>query len=782
MNSNIIKAAYRGLKKQKQVALINLAGLGIGLALVMYLAVYLENELHTDKFHQNADGTYRIEAEVQSKVYPLTAGPMAQWMKDNFPEVQLSTRIFSPFYSTAYYARVNDCTYEIKQPVFVDPSFFQIFSFPVVSGNLAESFDNKYGVVLTEPMAKKLFGNENAVGKTFDYCGKNLLTVAAIVKELPANSSMQFELLLPFAGFNEYNSFDLSNWGRLTYQTIVLSASNPDLLSQGINQKMKEQFPDKEFKYSLIPFKAIHFSTSSTYDLIFRHGNKSQLYLFMLVAICVLLIAVINFVNLTISLSGPRFKENSIRKLEGASQWQLSLRFIAEAVLVSTLAAILAILLIELSFSLFNHLLDCPLGRQQIRQPWFYAGLLGLSILIGGIAGAYPAYKFSRVTAVGALQNKYSGKFNSGTWSNGLLVFQFTTSIALIISSLFLNRQMNFIQDQQLGFDKGQVLLVKLNDELIAQKDVIASQLERIPGVEYVSLCNFVPGQTYAQKILSLNVKGEEISHQVYHTKVSGDYIKTLGISMVDGRDFDSSRKADRGNYLVNETFVREYGITDPVEMPLDGAKIIGVVKDFNFCSLHEPVGPMLIRWVEGDPTTMMIRINASKLSSLSTLIGSLKKCISSLVPNTYFEIQFLDEFVQKQYIKDTRTTKLLGYFSLFAIFISCLGLFALAKLTIDKRTKEIGIRKVNGAKETEILTLLNKDFVKWVIVAFVIAAPIAWFAMYKWLENFAYKASLSWWIFAIAGMITLGIALLTVSFQSYKAAVKNPVEALRYE
>ena len=782
MNSSVLKSVFRGLKKQKLTAFINITGLAIGLTAVMYIAVYLKNELQTDQFHQNSKNIYRIEAEVQTKVYPLTASPMSQWMKDNFPEVELSARIFSPFFSTVYFVKVDNRFFEVKQPVFVDPSFFKIFSFPVKYGNVSQDFDTKYSVVITEQMAKKLFGNENAVGKTLNYCGNHLLTVTAVLEKLPVNSSMQFELLLPFASFNDYNSFDLNSWDRLTYQTIVKSNSEPGVLSSEINQKIKEQFPEKKFKYSLMPFNNIHFSASSAYDLIFRHGNKVQLYLFMLVAVCILLIAVINFVNLTVSLSSPRFRENSIRRIEGASQWQLSGKFIVESVLISLMSAMLAIMIIMGTFRLFNNLLDHPLDFYQIQQPWFYLCLFGLSIITGLVAGAYPAYKFSRVSVANVMHNKYATKYGSGGWKNGLLVFQFAISIALIISNLFLSRQMNYIQDHQLGFDKEQVLFLKLDDDLIKQKDFITGSLEEISGVEYVSTCNFVPGQAFSQKILSLKVNGEKQTHQVYRAAVSDQYIKTLGITIIGGRDFDPSRQADQKNYLVNEAFVKEYNIQEPLETPIEGGKIIGVVKDFNFCSLHDPIGPMMMSWGTEDPTTMLIRCRTSKLSDMRGIISSVQQSIEGSAPNSYVEVQFLDESVKRLYIKDSRTTQLLGYFSFFAIFISCMGLFALVRLTINTRTKEIGIRKVNGARIFEVLVMLNKEFVKWVVIAFAVAAPIAYYAMNKWLENFAYKSSLSWWIFVLAGFLTLGISLLTVSWQCWKAAIRNPVEVLRYE
>jgi len=783
MNVLIFKPIFRGIRRQKLTTFINLMGLSIGLSLVMLIVVYLKNELQTDKFHQNAKNIYRVESEVQSKIYPLTAGPMAEWLKNDFPDIEQSARIFSPFFKTLSYVTVNNQSFEIKKPVFVDPSFFRIFSFPVVSGNIDNNFNNKHAVVLTEAMSRKLFGKDDAVGKTLNFCGKSLLTVTAVLKELPANSSINFELLLPFASFNDYNSFDLTSWERLTYQTIVVSKSDPKLLGNLINKKIKEQFPEKDFIYSLIPFSSIYFAQGSAYDIIFRHEGKASLYLFMIVAICILLIAVINFVNLTVATSSLRVKENGIRKVEGASWIQLSGQFIAETVLISFLAAIIAALLIELLFPLFTIFLNNSPEHFQIRQPWFYCGLAGISLFTGIIAGAYPAFKFSRISTIAILQSKSFSKTGiSGKWNNGLLVFQFTTSIALIASTLFLNKQMNYIQNRELGFDKEQIVYLRLTEDLIKQKDVIIKQLETIQGITYASTCDFMPGQPYSQRILTFNVDGEEKTHQIYHTKVSNEYLKTLGLEVFQGRDFTIDNQADCNNFIVNEAFVKEYGITDPLGMPLDGAQIIGVVKDFNFDSLHQPVGPLTIRLADGDQTTMMIRANSSTMKEISGLLNSIKKQIAKIVPNSYIDVQFLNDQIKNQYLKEIKTTSLLGYFTFFAIFISCLGLFGLVISTTNQRIKEIGIRKVNGAHISEVMVMLNRDFIKWVVISFVIATPTSYYAMNKWLENFAYKTVLSWWVFALAGLLALGIALLTVSWRSWKAATRNPVEALRYE
>ena len=777
-----LKYFIRGLRKKKLVTFINLLGFSIALTLIMFIAVFLKNELQADQFHKNINTIYRVDAEVKSKTYPLTAAPMSDWLKDGFPSITESARIFSPFYKNLSYVTIGEQSYEINKPVFADPAFFTVFSFPLKYGSITNDFDTKNSVVLTEPLARKLFGNEDPVGKTIRYSGKNELSVMAVLKTLPANSSMDFDLLLPFASFNDYNSFDLTSWSRLTYQTFIVTNENPKLLAKGVNKKIKEQFPEKEFTYSLIPLKDIHFSPNADYDNIFRHESESSMYLFMIVAIAILLIAIINFLNLTIASSSLRVKENMIRRIEGANGIQLSFQYVLEAVLISFTASLIVIVFIELLFPVFNNLLDSPLNKAQARQPWFYISIVVISLITGVLSGIYPALKFSRATKNASFNTKTLLKTGADKWNNLLLVFQFSTSIVLIIATMFIIKQMNFIQTQELGFNKAQLLYLRLSDELVQQKDAILTKLENTPGVVSANTCDFVPGQAYSQRILSVDVNGEQVSHQIFHTKVSEDYLKTLNLEIIEGRDFHKGRQADQLNFIVNETFVKEYGITNPLGKIVDGGKIIGVVKDFNFNSLHQSVGPMTIRLTDGDQTSMMIKTDVVGLAGISALISSMKNKIKEVVPDAFVEIKFLNDQIQHQYIKEIKAQKLLTYFSFFAIFISAMGLFGLVIFTTNQRRKEIGVRKVNGAKISEVLAMLNKDFIKWVAIAFVIASPIAYYAMNKWLENFAYKTTLSWWIFALAGLLAFGIALLTVSFQSWKAATRNPVEALRYE
>jgi putative ABC transport system permease protein len=785
MDSSIFKSIFRGIRSQKLVAAINLFGLGIGLTLVMLIASYLYNEFQADKFHEKAQFIYQLKMKgFGQDNFPVTPDPIAGWLKDNFPEVELATHV-ALFNKSSKYVTVSNSNFEVKNPAFVDSTFFRMFSFPVAYGNIAEGFNNKYSIVLTAPLSRKLFGDKNPVGSTMGFCGRNLFTVIAVLREIPANSSMQFDMLLPFSCYTEYSGLESNCWRCLSSYTFVVFRSNAGDLAENINKTMNKQFPDRQSAFSFLPLTEVHFSPENAVDHLFKHGDKTELYIFMLVAIVILFIAVVNFINLTVALSALRFKENSIRKIEGASQMQLLTRFIAESVLISMAATLVAVFLVELFFTLFNSLLGNPLDHSQIRQPWFYACFAALGLLTGLVAGVYPAFKFSRVAVTFIFRDRQAPKTGSGRWNDGLLVFQFAISIVLIISALFLNRQLDFIQTRNLGFDKEQLIYVSLPDELKSKKELIIGKLKNISGIEHVVTSDAVFGLPFGKWGRYLNIDGENKLVMFDCTQASEEYIQTLGLQIVQGRDFDPLRPADKNCFLVNESFVKKYGLTDPLNTSFvnDNGKdkIIGVVKDFNFGSLHQQVAPLAIHNSD-ECKVLMIRINASSLKSVSGLIGIIKKSILDFAPDTFLDVQFVDTQIQRQYIKERKASQLISSFSFFAIFISSLGLFAMATLTINKQTKEIGIRKVNGATIAEVVVMINRDFVKWVAIAFVIATPIAYYAMNKWLENFAYKTELSWWIFALAGLLALGIALLTVSWQSWRAAIQNPVEALRYE
>ena len=776
-----LKSTYRNIVSKPLFFIVNILGLSAGITCVAFISLYIFNEIQYDKFHEKHENIYRIEGKIKSQSFPITPAPLANWCDENFSEIEFSSRIYYPFFESFNYLTYNENTIQVEEPLFVDPDFFEIFSFDIILGDPKAKFLDKYSIILTKSLAEKIFPNENPVGKTIKYNGKNFHTIVAIVKDPPSNSSIKFDILLSFSCFEEYNQFDLDNWFNSAYHTLIVCNTNPDILCDKINQLINNQIKDNEVTYSLNPFDDIHFSQESQYDKLLIRGNKTQLIVFLLIALSILFLAIFNFLNMSIALSSLKMKEMGISKVIGASRLTLIKKYIIDSVSVSLLAALIATALIIILFQPFNNLLQNQILLSQVLQFRFIIWLFLIGIFTGIIAGLYPALIFTKNSTIILLKANKSGKTTLGKWKGSLVVFQFITSIVLIITTIFLYKQMDFLQTKKLGFEKDYILNVPLTDNLINTKSVLQENLSDIPGVISTCFSDALPGQVYSQWRFNVNIKGVKQDIDVNHCQVSAEFVKTLGLNLTMGRDFDTQRLSDKNCYIVNEAFLKSLDLSDPFDIRLSDKKILGVVKDFNYNSLHQNIAPLVIRFSDFN-NQLSVRIAPSSFANIKKFKKRLRNVINKIDPDVHVEIQFLNSQIEKLYKKEIKASRLVTYFSILAIIISCLGLLAMTLLTINSRTKEIGIRKVNGAKTYEIMTMLNKEFVKWVAIAFVIACPIAWYVMHKWLENFAYKTELSWWIFALAGIIAMGIALLTVSFQSWRAATRNPVESLRYE
>ena len=761
--------------------IINIFGLSIGIACVTFISLYIFNEIEYDQFHENANKIYRVEAKHPSFKLAVTPAPFSQWCKDNFSEVECITRIYRSFHVTNNYVVKNNNTIQVKKALFVDPGFFNVFSFDIIHGNPKNSFLDKNSIVVSESLANKIFPHEDPLGKTLKYNGKEMHTIVGIIEDTPSNSSIQYDVLLPFACFETYNSYPLDNWFNFAYQTLLVSNSNPEQIGTKINQLIKSQINEhNEFTYYLTSFTDIHFSPESQNDQIFLRGSKAQLTIFLLIAISILGLAIFNFINMSVALSSLKMKEMGIRKVEGASKHTLIKSFIADSVIISLFATIIATILIIALFPKFNLLIQNPIPLHQIFQIKYFALLLAIGLFTGFLAGLYPALKFTGKSTLVLLKANKTGNSNTGKWKGGLVVLQFSISVALIISTIFLYKQMVFLQNKNLGFDKEQILNIPLSDNLLKKTDVLQEELKDIPGALSTCLSDILPGQAYSNWRFTINVNGEEKKIDVNHCQVSSEFVKTLGLKIVSGRDFINN-STDKDCYIINESFIKTYGITDPFAIKLHDKEVLGVVKNFNYNSLHQTIEPLVIRCSNYNKQ-LSVRLASNSISQIEDLKQKIEGVIAKVDSDVHVELQFMNSLLEKQYEKELKALTLVGYFSILAILISCLGLLAITLLSINNRVKEVGIRKVNGANKLDVLLMLNKDFLKWVLIAFILACPIAWYVMNKWLQNFAYKTELSWWIFALAGIIAVGIALLTVSWQSWRAALRNPVESLRYE
>jgi putative ABC transport system permease protein len=785
--------AFRNIKKRKTISFINILGLAFGFAFVILAGRYIYTEATFDEFHKNHSLIYRIEINhSDNRPTCFTPNIMLPFLKNNITEVEKATRIINEGgFGVQRNLRYNNIKYNINRPLIIDPDFFSIFSFQLLAGE-TESFDrDKYSIVIIESLAKKIFGDENPVGKIVKY-KDDLFTVKAIVKEPPANSSIKFDLLLPIDNKPEYVTDD---WRNCTLQTFILASGNISLwelqkkIHGGIMSVLKSQGylennKTKQNQYKLNPLTEIYYS-EYPFDNICIHGNSKLTYLLSSVAVIVLLIAMINFMNISLVKASERIKELGVRATSGASGLDNIRLLIYDSIIPCLIASILAIGWVYEIEPIINPLLNVPMVDMGIR----HLVIIVISFLIlGTLAGLYPALKLASYNIIDSLKGNIKKGKSALLFRSTLSVAQFTASIALIISMLVIYNQIDYVIKQSgTNLDKNLVLYLSLSDKTPDKNQkiyTIQEALKLLPEVEEVSSSLHLPGdELYSNLGIPFKYKMEnETEILTNHNMVDAHYPEVMGYEIIKGRTFNPEIKSDYLSYIVNEAFIKKYNIQNIDDAFLLGSPIIGVVKDFHFNSLHKKIEPLAIRYLNSYQSRIVVRLTSTNITSLSAIINNIKKTADSIDDTAIADINFLDEHIAALYDKEKRISQILLWLSMFSILISCMGLFSMSLFTIEARTKEIGIRKVVGATIPDILFLLTKNFTQWVIIANIFAWPIAYYAMNKWLQDFAYRTDISWWMFALAGGIALVIALATVSFQAIKAATANPVESLRYE
>ena len=786
-----IKLIFRMLKRQIATSSINIFGLAIGFTFVILAGVYAFSEMSFDRFHKNHNLIYRVEwSSHNMNTTCSTSGIMSSWVKENIPEVVHSARILNDN-NFGYVERnivYNQTKYNINNPLIVDYDFFSMFSFGVLSGEVKSFSTDKYSVALSKPLAKRIFGNENPLGRAIEYKGETF-TVKAVMDEIPLNSSIRFDILLPASNLPDFVTMD---WRNGTLQTFIqrdkLVPANQ--LQQKISSELTSVYNSLGYteqtssgNYQLNPLDKIYYSDSS-FDNVCVHGNhKTTLMLISLVSI-VLLIALLNYANTILSGASESIKKIGVRSVNGSSRAN-NIRFLVyQAVLPSVIAVTIAFLVSYPVKNILGSFLNVAMPN--LKFSYFIIALL-IGALTGVLVGLFPALKFTSYKITSSLKETNNSGKKVNRIGNVFSVAQFAASIALIISVFTIYKQMNFVfTESSKNLTDGAVIYMPIanrSTQTAPNIKRIEESLKRLPEIEDISTCLHIPGDERYSNLggIPLVKKAEEELIRINHNMVGADYPKTMGFELVKGRFFNGNTTSDNLSYIVNEVFIRKHGIQDISNTLLNGSPIIGVVKDFHYNSLHNEIEPLAIRYEESSQSKIVVKL-ASANTSLNETVSKIRHATDEIDNTAISDVRFLDQHVAKLYEKEIQISNILLVLALFSILISGMGLFSMSMLISKMRTKEIGIRKVNGAKVSEILTMLNKDFVKWVIIAFVIATPVAWYAMNKWLENFAYKTNLSWWIFALAGILALGIALLTVSWQSWRAATRNPVEALRYE
>lgn len=804
-----LKIATRNLWKHKSFSAINILGLALGIATCLLIILYVWNELSYDRFNEKADQIVRVVfkgkmngGEIkEATVMP----PVAQTFKKDFPEVLDATRLRS--YGTP---RVNygDKTFRDDPMAFVDPNFFNVFTLPLIKGDAATALQQPNTVVISKSVAKKYFGNENPVGKVLHFIDNDnaALTVTGMYDEVPANSHFDhFGLLASMATLPEAKA---PTWMASNFYTYLVLPKGYDYkklevkLPQEVDKYIGPQLQQamgvtisqfrksgNDISFELQPLTSIHLHSDLTGDMQ-PSGDIQYVYIFSVVAVFMLLIACINFINLSTAGASKRAKEVGIRKVLGSIKAQLVSQFIAESLLLTTVALLVAILLMEAALPYFNRLTHLNLSLQLTSNPYIIPGLILFGLITGFLAGSYPAFFLASFNPITVLKGKFtSGKKSIGLRS-ALVVFQFFISITLIIGTIIVYQQLSYIQHKKLGYDKDQVIVVQESYWLGNNEEAFKQQLLQDPRVQHVSSSGYLPaGPSYGNNFL---VYADNHSSQLINTvnyQVDYNYIPTLGMQMAAGRNFSKEYGSDSTGIIVNETAARTFGWNrnDAMQHTLSRSNndgkittyhVIGIVKDFHFKSLHELITP-LVMTIGNDNSNIIVK---AKTKDIAGLLSSMKKNWNALTTQAPFAYSFMDDRFNSMYQSEQNIGLLLGIFAGLTIFVACLGLFALVTFSAEQRTKEIGIRKVLGAEVSGIVSLLSKDFLKLVCIAFFLASPVVWWAMNKWLQDFAYRVQISWWIFVIAAIAVLLIALFTVGFRAIKAAVANPVKSLRTE
>ncbi|MET4081823.1 putative ABC transport system permease protein [Pedobacter sp. UYP30] len=808
MLKNYIKIAFRNLWKNKGYAAINIFGLAIGLATCLMITLFVLDELSYDKFNTKADRIYRINTDIRLNgsefKHHVTPAPMANVLMNDYPAIEKAVRIRG---GGDMLVQKDNQTLVEHNAFFADLNIFSVFTLPMISGNPKTALNQPNTMVISESIAKKYFNSTDVVGKTLKVNNTTPYLITGVIKNTPAQSHLHFNFIRSFVGDEDGRS---DFWLNNNYSTYVLvsSGTNQRTLDGYLKEVAKKyaepelqntfhsNFNDLEkkgdfFKYSSIPLARIHLHSTLTNE-IEPSGSSQYVYIFVVIAIFILLIACVNFMNLSTARSAGRSKEVGIRKVLGSGRYSLVMQFLTESVLTSFIALIVSLLITELFLPYFNQLAGKEIVLGLFSKKFLLPSLLLITTVVGILAGLYPAFFLSSFEPIKVLKGKLSTGFKGSWLRNSLVVFQFTTAIILIVSTLVIYNQLNFIRNKNLGYNREQVLVLKNVYSMGNHAQTFKNEVLQIPGVIAGTRTNTLPTSAAVENSDAFSKDASMNASQtvtIAEWNVDADYISTLGMTMAQGRNFSTQLPTDSGAILINEAAAKMLGFNHPLKEKLydsDQGKnikalpIIGVIKDFNAGSMQHKTAPIVFRLSKyGD--RFAFRIKSNNISNVVSQIESKYHAVE-LMAGQPFIYSFMDEDFNHLYQSEQQTGKIFITFAFFAILIACLGLFGLITYAAEQRTKEIGIRKVLGATVTNVTALLSADFVKLVLLSIVIATPIAWFAMQKWLQGFAYRTNLSWWIFALAGIIALLIALATVSFQAIKAALANPVESLRSE
>lgn len=792
MFGSYLKIAWRSQIRNRTFSLINILGLTIGLACSLLILLWVQHEKSIDNFHDKGDRLYLLYERqfMDNKVYAAygTEGVLANELKRIVPEIEYASN----------FAWISDSpdrlTFEFNDKLikfdgcYADTDYFKMMSYPLLKGNAATALNTPLSMCISHTMAKAFFGSAAAaIGQTLRYENKKDLTVTAVFEDLPENVSAKFDFLINWTEFLAENKW-ANDWGNIGVNTLVLlrKDANPQLVENKI-----KNFLDK-YKGRSANFRAElgiqHFGDSYLHgtfkDGFIAGGRITYVKLFILIAVFILLIACINFMNLTTARSSKRAKEIGVRKVTGAGRTALIRQFIGEAMIVTLVSVLLALILVLVTLPFFNQLIEKDISFPY-SDSYFWIGLLVLTLITGLASGSYPAIFLSSFKPIVVLKGRLQFGKGSIGFRKGLVIFQFTLSIVLIIGTMVVSKQVNYIQHTNLGYNREDFLYVPLEGDFVDKFEVFKQEALRSSGIKNVSWIGESP-TAIGSSTWGVEWEGKTPNTVTMFTNssIGYDFVKTMNLKLIAGRDFSKNFSSDSLGYLINEAALKILNFNDPIGKNLTfwgkKGRIIGVLKDFHFSSLHDPIKPLILRNGEGDRWgNILIRTEAGRTEEA---LESLERIVKVLNPKVPFTYSFADDAYQKLYQGEELVNKLSSCFAFLGIFVSCLGLFGLALFTAEQRTKEIGIRKVLGANITSLFTLLSKEFVVLIVVSVIIALPLAWWIMSSWLQDFAYRTDISWQVFALATLLILIIAVVTISYQTIKAVLTNPIESLREE
>ncbi|MDP3150641.1 MAG: ABC transporter permease [Ignavibacteria bacterium] len=809
MFKNYLTITLRNIKKHKGYSFINIAGLAIGVAVCLLILLFVQDELSYDRFHENSNRIFRVAIDAKvGEVSAEAAGssaPLAETLIREIPEVESAVRLRNYGFPVFYY---KDKVFSEERVIWADSTLFNVFTLPFLKGDPKTALNNVNAIVITESMAKKYFGDEEPMGKVINSDKRSDFVVTGVIKDIPTNSHLHFDFVESLARYRDSRS---PIWFQNNWYTYVLLKPGADW--KVVNTKMRSAFtkyikPQVEqafqtsweslvkqgakYNYYLQPITDIHLKSHLQYEYE-PNSDIAGVYIFSLIAFAILCIACFNFMNLSTARYSSRAREVGIRKTLGSNFGQLVRQFLSESIILTFFAVLISIVLVYLLMPLFNDISGKELSFNLFSNYYTLPLILLLILFVGGAAGIYPAFflaSFKPITVLGSgLKDGVKGK----AFRSALVIFQFSISIILIIGTIVIYGQLQYIQNKNLGYEKEQLLVIRKTDDIGQSIEAFKNDLRNNPFVKSVTNSNELPGMNYGDNLYEAHSRGKIERQLLKRSFADFDFFQTFKMKMADGRYYSREWTVDTVNSLViNEAAAKVLGLKNPVgsEIYETGIgdnnvnktwRIIGVIKDFHFESLHQPIQPLAMQLYNRGGFGKFTTVRLST-TNIRESLQAIKSIWATYAEKQQFEYTFFNEDYDRLYKSEERTSKLFAAFSILAIMIGCLGLFGLAAYTAEKKTKEIGIRKVLGASIQSILVLLSKEFIKWIIIANVIAWPIAYYLMNTWLQDFAYRTDISFMVFLFSGASALLIALVAVGYQAIKAAVANPIKSLRYE